>query len=55
MSRKTILGLLSSGNGKYRQNAKSGWRQSLFLILPSRNKNLVVTLKNYKETDIKVF
>ena len=35
--------------------SKNGWRQSLAFSLPSRNKTLVIVVKNYTKTDIKVF
>ena len=37
------------------KNLKNGWRQSLVRSLPSRNKTLVLVIKYYAKTDIKVF
>ena len=44
-----------SGNRKYQENVKTGWKQSLVPSLPSRYKTLVVAVKNYPGAVIKFF
>ena len=42
------------GNKKALKRSQIGWRQILVTDHPSRNKVLVIALKNYTEADFKV-
>ena len=43
------------GNKKVLKKSQIGWKQTLVPSLPSRNKILVITVKNYTEADFKSF